>query len=138
MRFKKAKEDETILGITPLIDIVFLLLIFFMMTSHFGVVSGIQINLPKTGQQVTHRESERIILLIDKEGRIYLKGEVIDIKNLGLRLENLVKNNGLTSLVLEADKEVKHGRVVHVMDFAKRAGVLSILIAARCETEKGF
>ncbi len=138
MRFKRAKEDETILGITLLIDIVFLLLIFFMMTSHFGVVSGIHISLPKIGQKGSDRESGRITLVIDKDGHIYLKGEEIDIKELGPRVKDLVENDALANLVLEADKEVKHGRVVQVMDLAKRAGVESILIAARWEAEKAF
>ncbi|MBN1276335.1 MAG: biopolymer transporter ExbD [Deltaproteobacteria bacterium] len=135
MHFKKAKEDETILGITPLIDIVFLLLIFFMMTSHFGIVSGININLPRAGQQVSDWETDRLVLMIDKDGRIYLKGETIDINSLDQKLKAFVENNATASLVLEADRDVKHGLVVQVMDLAKRAGVVSILIAARWEAE---
>lgn len=135
MHFKKAKEDETILGITPLIDIVFLLLIFFMMTSHFGIVSGININLPRAGQQVSDWETDRLVLMIDKDGRIYLKGETIDINSLDQKLKAFVENNATASLVLEADRDVKHGLVVQVMDLAKRAGVVSILIAARWEAD---
>ena len=125
MRFKKVKNEEPRLGITPLIDIVFLLLIFFMLTSHFHVASGVSIKLPKVTQKAFHKDTEKITLMIDKKERIYL-------------LKDLVEKEGLVHLLLEADKEVKHGKVVQVMDLAKTAGVLSIIIAANWEPSKVF
>ena len=136
MLFKRPKEEEPILGITPLIDIVFLLLIFFMMTSHFNVVSGVPIRLPKVVQKGYDRESRRIIVVIDREGRTYLKGERMDLKELGPKLQDLVEKDDLVHMILEADKEVRHGRVVQVMDIARRAGVSSIIIAARWGEEE--
>jgi biopolymer transport protein ExbD len=138
MRFKKVKDEEPRLGITPLIDIVFLLLIFFMVTSHFHVASGVSIKLPRVTQKVFNEKDERITLMIDKEGHTYLKGEKIDLNKIGITLKNLVENEGLVALLLEADKDVKHGRVVQVMDLAKTAGVLSIIIAAKWEPKKVF
>ena len=138
MRFKKVKDEEPRLGITPLIDIVFLLLIFFMVTSHFHVASGISIKLPKVTQKVFNKDGERITLMIDKEGHTYLKGEKIDLNKLSIKLKALVENEGLVALLLEADKDVKHGKVVQVMDLAKTAGVLSIIIAANWEPKKVF
>ena len=137
MRFRKSKEEEPRMGITPLIDVVFLLLIFFMLTSHFHVASGIPIRLPKVAQKAYDSENHKIILVIDRANRIYHKGEKIDVKQLSLRLQSLVKEKGLVHLLLQADKDVKHGRVVQVMDLAKRAGVSSIIIAAQWEPEKG-
>jgi biopolymer transport protein ExbD len=138
MRFRKIKEEEPILGITPLIDIVFLLLIFFMLTSHFHVASGIPIRLPKVALKTYNEKSHKIILVVDRDGRTYLKGERIDLKGLGLKLQNLVARDGLSHLLLQADKDVKHGRVVQIMDLAKRAGVPSIVIAAQWEPKKAF
>lgn len=138
MRFKKVKDEEPRLGITPLIDIVFLLLIFFMVTSHFNVASGVSIKLPKVTQKVFNKDGERITLIIDKEGRTYLKGEKIDLKTLSVELKSLVEKEGLVHLLLEADKDVTHGKVVQVMDLAKTAGVLSIIIAANWEPKKVF
>jgi biopolymer transport protein ExbD len=138
MRFKKVKDEEPRLGITPLIDIVFLLLIFFMVTSHFHVASGVSIKLPKVTQKVFNKDEERITLMIDKEGHTYLKGEKIDLNKLSITLKALVENEGLVALLLEADKDVKHGKVVQVMDLAKTAGVLSIIIAANWEPKKVF
>jgi biopolymer transport protein ExbD len=131
MRFKKVKEEEPRLGITPLIDIVFLLLIFFMLTSHFHVASGLPIRLPKIAQKVYDSDQHKIILVIDKNGRIYFKGNKIDLDELDSELRSAVEEDGVIHLLLEADKEVKHGRVVQIMDRAKTAGVSSIIIAAQ-------
>ena len=138
MRFKKTKDEEPRLGITPLIDIVFLLLIFFMVTSHFHMASGISIRLPKVTQRAFNKDSEKITLIIDREGRTYLKGDIIDLKKLATELKDLVVKEGLIHLLLKADKDVAHGKVVQVMDLAKRAGVLSIIIAADWKPEKVF
>jgi len=136
MRFKKIKEEEPLLGITPLIDIVFLLLIFFMLTSHFHVASGIPIKLPKVAQKTYDKKSHEIILVVDRDGRTYLKGELIDLKDLGPKLKGLVDKDSLSHLLLQADKDVKHGMVVQIMDLAKRAGVPSLVIAAQWEPKK--
>ncbi|MBW1705466.1 MAG: biopolymer transporter ExbD [Deltaproteobacteria bacterium] len=138
MRFRKPKEEESSLGIAPLIDVVFLLLIFFMVTSHFNVASGIPIRLPKVAQKAYDRDDQKIMIVIDREGRTYLKGEKIDLKDLGPRLQNIVEKEDLIHLLLQADKDVKHGMVVHVMDLAKRAGVSSIIIAAQWEPKKVY
>jgi len=138
MRFRKVQDEEPRLGITPLIDIVFLLLIFFMLTSHFHVASGVSIRLPKVTQKSLNRDGEKITLMMDKEGQTYLRGEKVELEQLSAKLENLVEQEGLVHLLLEADKDVTHGRVVHVMDVAKRSGISSIIIAAKWEPEKVF
>jgi biopolymer transport protein ExbD len=137
MRFRKVQQEEPRLGLTPLIDVVFLLLIFFMLTSHFNIATGIPIRLPKIAQKAYDREEHKIIIVIDTVGRIYMKGDKLEIKDLEKRLQNAVKQGGPVHLLLEADKEVKHGRVVQIMDIAKRSGIASIIIAAQWEPEKG-
>ncbi|MCP4681299.1 MAG: biopolymer transporter ExbD [Desulfobacterales bacterium] len=138
MRFRKIKEEEPSVGITPLIDIVFLLLIFIMLTSHFQIASGVPIKLPKMGQRIYESEGHKAVLSIDRGGHIYLLGEKIELKRLKLKLKDLVEKENIVHLILEADKEVKHGRVVQVMDAAKGAGVPSIVISAQWEPEKVF
>lgn len=138
MRFTKPKDEEPRMGMAPLIDVVFLLLIFFMLTSHFDIATGISINLPKVAQKAFYKEDRKIGLTMDKAGNIYLKGERIEPGKLGPRLRGLVEKEGLIYLVLSADKDVKHGRVVQVMDIAKKAGVPSIVIAAQWDPERVF
>lgn len=138
MRFKRNKEQEPILGITPLIDIVFLLLIFFMLTSHFHVDSGVPITLPKVTQKSHDGDTRETIVSIDKAGRIYLKGEETDLKGLGPELKELVDKGELARLILQADREVKHGRVIQIMDLAKNAGVSAIVIAAQWDPKEVY
>jgi biopolymer transport protein ExbD len=138
MRFKKSNEEEIRLSIAPLIDIVFLLLIFFMVTSHFDVASGVQIRLPKVAQKIFGEETSRIILLMDNSGDIYLEGNKIEMETLKTRLEEIVKEKESVHLVLQADKDARHGRVVETMDLAKAAGVRSIIIAAQWKSGKVF
>ncbi len=138
MRFKKNKEPETFLSITPLIDIVFLLLIFFMLTSHFTVASGVPIKLPKIAQHAYEHETRELIISIDKDGRIHLKGKKISLKNLASGLQTIIKEESTSQLMLKADKDTRHGLVVQVMDVAKRAGVSSIVIAAQWDPQEAL
>jgi biopolymer transport protein ExbD len=137
MRFKKKKEEGPEISIAPLIDILFLLLIFFMVTSHFDISSGVRINLPKVTKRIIGEEDEnRVTLIIDKSAQIYLEGEKIEQEELRRLLEEKVKEEGLLNLVLHADKDVSHGTVVGIMDLAKSAGISSIIIAARWKAEE--
>jgi biopolymer transport protein ExbD len=137
MRFKKKKEEGPEISIAPLIDILFLLLIFFMVTSHFDISSGVRINLPKVTKRIMGEEDEnRVTLIIDKSAQIYLEGEKIEQEELKGLLEERVKEEGLLNLVLHADKDVSHGTVVGIMDLAKSAGISSIIIAARWKAEE--
>jgi biopolymer transport protein ExbD len=137
MRFKKTKEDEGNIGIAPLVDIVFLLLIFFMVTSHYDIAAGVQIKLPKiTKKAADPNEENRVIITVDKDAAIYIEGEKIDISALEQRLNREIKERGVLDLVLQADMDVSHGNVVKIMDIAKTAGINSIIIAARWRSKE--
>jgi biopolymer transport protein ExbD len=136
MRFRSVKKEEPSLGIAPLIDIVFLLLIFFMVTSHFDVASGVRIRLPQVEKMIYDQHENKITVVIDKSGQAYLEGKKMDMKTLSERLEALVQEKDLFQVVLQADKDVRHGVVVQTMDIAKRAGVRSIVIAAHWKSDK--
>ena len=136
MRFKDTRDEEPTIGIAPFVDMVFLLLIFFMVTAQFDVVSGIPIQLPKVTGKTFEDNREKITLVVDKEGRMVLKGVRLDLKGLDKELRSILKEKGLVSLVLQVDKSVPHGTVVEVMDTAKTAGVHTIIIAAEWRPKK--
>ena len=136
MRFRKAKEEEPRLSMAPLIDIVFLLLIFFMVTSHFDVASGLRIQLPEVAQRLFNQKDNRLRLVIDKSGRMFLEGKSVDLKSRRKKLEKAVNEKDLIHLVLQADKDVRHGAVVQAMDVAKSVGINSIIIAAQWKADK--
>lgn len=135
MKFGKVREEEPRLGIAPLVDIVFLLLIFFMLTSHFEIASGVRIQLPKVAQKVYDNQETKVTVLIDRTGKIYFRGKKLSLKELKNRMEKVVEQNGIVHLILQADQDARHGRVVDVMDIAKSAGVRSIIIAARWKSQ---
>ena len=137
MRFRKKKDDEPNIGIAPLVDIVFLLLIFFMVTSHYDIAAGVQIKLPRVTKKTASPDSEsQIIIIVDKDGNAFLDGTKIDMKTLKSRLAEEVKSRGILNLILQADRDVRHGRVVEIMDMAKSAGINSIVIAARWRSDE--
>ena len=132
MIFKKRKSEEIDISIAPLIDIVFLLLIFFMVTSHFDIAAGVRIKLPKVSQKADDADTtKKIILVIDKSGQIFFKGDRVEQKSIKNLINKLVKEEGISKMIIQADKDVKHGRVIEIMDISKSAGIKSIIIAAR-------
>ncbi|MEJ2024559.1 MAG: biopolymer transporter ExbD [Deltaproteobacteria bacterium] len=99
MRFKRSIENEPALGIAPLVDIVFLLLIFFMLTSHFDIASGIRISLPKAASRIFEQEKEKVTVVMDGKGAIYLKGKKISDHELQKRLQFLLDKKDMIHLV---------------------------------------
>jgi len=136
MKFQRSRYEEPTLGIAPLIDIVFLLLIFFMVTSHFDVASGVRIKLPQVSRVIFDQPDRKVTVLIDPSGQTYFEGKALDLKALGERLRELAAENSTLQLILQADKDVKHGVVVEAMDAAKTAGVKSIVISAQWKPQK--
>jgi biopolymer transport protein ExbD len=139
MRFSQPKREEISLGVSiaPLIDIVFLLLIFFMLTSHIEIMPGVDIKLPDISERGSDTSIENIVIALDKAGNCYLNKEKIGYKDLYLRFIEAARLKK-TNLILQADRDVRHGYVVRVMDLAKKAGITSIVIAAQWEPEKIF
>ncbi|HDH87696.1 MAG: biopolymer transporter ExbD [Deltaproteobacteria bacterium] len=137
MRFSQPKREEISLGVSiaPLIDIVFLLLIFFMLTSHFDIISGIDIKLPDISERGSDRAINTIAVALDKKGNCYLQKKKVTLRELYLRLKDLSKEKKI-NLILNADRDVTHGHVVRIMDLAKKAGINSIVIAAQWREER--
>ncbi len=133
MRFKGRMELEHGLkqiDIAPLIDVVFQLLIFFMLTSSFLIQPGIKVNLPKavTSEVVT---LENIEILITSESVIYLNGKVVTTRELKKLFVQAVKRN--QSILIKADKRASLGRVVEIWDMARDLGISQVNIATNQE-----
>ena len=135
MRFKKKSEEDLNISVTPLVDIVLVCLIFFMITYHFDIVSGARIDLPKVVNKNLEEDADKITLIISKSAEIYIGGKKYDQKTLEDQLKTLVKEKGYLRVILQADKDVAHGRVVEIMDIAKGAGIGSIIIAAKWKSD---
>jgi biopolymer transport protein ExbD len=137
MKFKRLKEEEpSFSSIAPLIDIVFLLLIFFMATTHQSSATGLSVSLPETSREYSESQVSAVKITIAGDGSIAIMGNPVDASFLREELERSREAEEPFDVVVEADKEVSHGTVVGVMDAAKLAGARSIIIAAYMDKQQ--
>jgi len=127
MKFRRRTElEKGKLDIVPLIDVVFLLLIFFMLTSSFIFQPGIKVNLPKAiTSEVLHKNS--LVIIVSKNDAIYLDERNITIDELSTRLTIAAKED--RPLLIKADRGASLGRVVEVWDLCREEGISQINIA---------
>jgi len=113
-----------------LTDIIFLLLIFFLLSSTFILQPGIKVQLPRTA--TTEISSEKsIVVSITKDGALFLNEDFVSIDQLGAKLRTMIIDVGNPILIIRADKNILLERVVEVMDRAKGAGAERFLIATQ-------
>ncbi|HEY7251556.1 MAG TPA: biopolymer transporter ExbD [Methylomirabilota bacterium] len=128
MRFRRRPPRKARIEIIPMIDTVFFLLVFFMMASlSMTVHGGIPVNLPKAAKAEAARAP--VSISISREDVIYLEREAIEPAQLTARLQERVRTEPEVSVVIEADTDARHGRVVDVMDAARLAGISKMAIA---------
>lgn len=131
MRFRDTKRDTNIIiNITPLIDIVFILLIFFAVTTSFVTPSSIKMDLPKAkGEAVEDKKNIRVA--VDSAGALYIDGEPIKDEELEGRLKILKDLHPEATVIIEADEKAMHGKVVFVIDKAKSVDYTKFAIATK-------
>jgi biopolymer transport protein ExbD len=113
----------------PLIDMIFILLIFFIVTTSFVRESGIDVQKPKA-QSAEKKEKSNMIVGISQEGVIYIEGQTIDIRSIRARMEQFLGEMPEGSVVIVADQKSPTGIAVQVMDACRLAGVNNISLAA--------
>ena len=135
MQLLHKKRRKVIINITSLIDVLFLLLIFFMVSSTFLEQPGMKLELPET-KSSTPEKIENFMLEITADGQMSLNGERVRFDNLAQRFKELLPSVKEKTLVLKADKQSTHGDVVEVMDIARQSGLEKIVIATKPEIPK--
>ena len=124
----RSRSDST-LDITPIVDTVFNLLIFFALSLNFIVTPGINVSLPQSGTNEIIRKSDEFIIEINKDNAIFVAGKQITKDELSLLLSDAAQKNKERLVIIQADQDSIHGSVVSVMDMAKRAGLTRLAIA---------
>lgn len=122
-------DDESEVNITPLIDIVFIMLIFFIVTATFVKEAGIDVNKPDAPTAEVKKKAN-ILIAIDANNNIWLDRRKIDIRSVIPNIKRLRAENPQGSVVIQADEESKNKMLVEVMDAARQAGVVNIALAA--------
>lgn len=136
MGFRKKSIESPKVDLTPMIDVVFLLLIFFMISTTFIERPGLNIDLPASSSEQIKLSQKEIQVYLAENGDIYLHREKISLTDFLLYVGNLPleKTKNMTFLLM-ADKSSRHGSVVQLMDAAKKAGFKSLAIATDKNSE---
>ncbi len=132
MQLRPQRKRSVILNVTSLIDVLFLLLIFFMISTSFLSTPAIKLELPKAKHADVVRQKP-IVVYIDPEGLIFLNDEPVQPSFLEAVLSDKIAGTDEKTVVLKADSRVSHGRVVEVMDIVKGAGATRLVISTRLD-----
>ena len=124
------QQDEAELDMTPMLDVVFIMLIFFIVTSTFIKESGIDVNRPQAATAVK-KSKANILIAINENNEIWIDRRQIDIRSVRPNIERLHAENPQGSVVIQADKESKTDTLIQVMDASRQAGVYNVSIAAQ-------
>ncbi|MCH8492414.1 ExbD/TolR family protein [Aliidiomarina sp.] len=128
-RKRLREEEEATLDMTPMLDIVFIMLIFFIVTTSFVKEAGIDVNRPEASQ-ATQKPSANIFIAIRENGEVWMDRRQVDVERVAANLERLLAEQPTDMVVIQADEGARHGVVVRVMDQIKEAGIAQISIAA--------
>ena len=133
MILNKRERRRARIEIIPMIDVVFFLLVFFMMASlSMTVYRGMPVNLPRAASG-SAPPAESAAITVTRDGQAWLDRQPVTRATLGERLRGLVGANPAVAVVITADEAVAHGRVVDVLDEVRLAGVTRLAIAIRPE-----
>jgi biopolymer transport protein ExbD len=130
MRRRQVQEpDETEVNVTPMLDVVFIMLIFFIVTASFVKEAGIDVNRPDAAT-AERKERGNILVAITENGQIWINKRQVDPRAVRANIERMHAENPQGSVVIQADENSKNGLLVQVMDAARLAGVFEVSIAA--------
>jgi len=129
MRRRHAHQDEADINITPLIDVVFIMLIFFIVTTSFVKETGVEVNRP-SANTAQKQQKGSILIAIRENGEVWFNKRNIEVRAVRANVERAHAENPEAGVVIIADKQSATGTLVDVMDQVKLAGVNNISIAA--------
>jgi biopolymer transport protein ExbD len=128
MQFSNGRPRRVALEMTPLIDVVLMLVIFFMLTTTFVLSPGIEVELPRGQTSQEPRERDAVITMT-REGEVYYQDAQVSLETLRAALQRAHVHQPELRVVIKADTLVPHGRVVAVMDMAKSLGIDHLAVA---------
>lgn len=129
-RGRRAEQDDATIDMTPLIDMVFILLIFFIVATSFVRESGVEVERPQAST-ATSKEKASMMVGISSAGRVFIEGHEIDIANIRGRMNSFLAEVPGGSVVIVADKSCPTGVTIKVLDNCRLAGVKNVSVAAK-------
>ncbi|GHG03317.1 ExbD/TolR family protein [Thalassotalea marina] len=123
------QEEAEEINMTPMLDVVFILLIFFIVTASFVKEAGIEVNRPEAATAVK-KERANILVAISDTGEIWINKRRVDVRAVQANIERLKAENPQGTVVIQADQKATTDVLIKVMDSARAAGVFDVSIAA--------
>lgn len=130
MQFSRPTQPSAAINIAPLVDVVFLLVIFFAVSTTFLETAGLRLELPSS-TSTAPKESQELTVLLGEDGTLSFDGETLDHETLGLRLQAALEGNERKLVVLRADRSARHGEVVRLIDLIRDAGAEDLTLDAK-------
>ena len=122
-----AAADSNEVNLTPMLDVVFIMLIFFIVTTSFVKESGIEIDRPESSG-ASPRPDAQVLVAVSPEGAVWVDGKPVDLHRVGQQVAGMMTDDG--SVVIQADRQSTTGVLIEVMDRLKQAGVDQVAVAA--------
>lgn len=126
------EEEENAIDLTPMLDVVFIMLIFFIVTSSFVRESGIEINRPSAKSATTVKKGN-ILVAINANNEIWIDKRMIDISAVRANVARLYAEMPQSSVIVQADKDSKSGMLINIVDQIKLAGIENVSVAGTQE-----
>ncbi|EWH05097.1 MULTISPECIES: biopolymer transporter ExbD [Pseudoalteromonas] len=124
------EDDAEEINMTPMLDVVFIMLIFFIVTASFVKEAGIDVNRPEAATAVK-KERANILVAISDKGEIWINKRQVDVRAVQANIERLKAENPQGSVVIQADKKATTDVLIKVMDASRAAGAFDVSIAAQ-------
>ncbi len=128
-QFKRTEEDNEV-NLTPMLDVVFIMLIFFIVTASFVKESGIDVTRPDASQQQQETNKRSILISITSSNEVWIQKRRVDVRAVRANIERLLAETPESGVVIQAAESAENGTFVRVLDQARMAGAGSIAIAA--------
>lgn len=126
-KYKQRVDDEAKVDMTPMLDIVFIMLIFFIVTTSFVKEAGIEVKTLEKNTKTT-ASSKSVTISIESNGMILMNGRYVDLERVVANIQSFLAENNTTNALVRAQAETPHGLVVEVIDKTKQAGIENVMV----------
>ena len=124
---KRGDSEEAKVDMTPMLDIVFIMLIFFIVTTSFVKESGIAVRNIEASKKASSK-AQNVTISIDENGVIIMNGRLVDVERVVANVQSFLAENNTTTAIVRAQQATPHGLVVEVIDKAKQAGIENVSV----------
>lgn len=124
-------EESPQVDLTPLIDVVFILLIFFILSASFQKESSVEVDRPSASSSTVKEASKTLTVSVDRNHQIWFKGSVVNLTQLQFQMKSVVSKKEKINTIINADKSVDTGTLVQIIDAIRLSGISNVAIATK-------